>query len=32
VFKDRFGCTPSAYMSDNATIEQMPLDDEELIS
>lgn len=32
VFKDRFGCTPSAYMSDNATIEQMPLDDDELIS
>lgn len=32
VFKDRFGCTPSAYMSDNATIEQVPLDDEQLIS
>ena len=32
VFKDRFGSTPSAYMSDNATIEQMPLDDDELIS
>ena len=32
VFKERFGCTPSTYMSDNATIEQMPLDDDELIS
>lgn len=32
VFKERFGCTPSAYMSDNATIEQMPMEDDELIS
>ncbi|MCR5455250.1 MAG: response regulator, partial [Bacteroidales bacterium] len=32
VFKDRFGCTPSAYMSDNATIEQLPIEDDELIS
>ena len=32
VFKDRFGCSPTAYMSENAALTQVPLDDDEFIA